>query len=391
MKMWQQIVHLREGSITAIETILRERSVRKPFFVVDESAYASSGAAEVLQPHLSARETVRFSGFEPNPKLPDVQRGIDSFRNARPDIIIALGGGTAIDLAKLIGPLAVNDASAREIITGSAPIDREGPPLVAIPTTAGTGSEATHFAVAYVDGKKFSLANPCLLPDYVLLDPRLTYRLPPEVTAASGLDALGQAIESLWAVGATNESIDYASQSLRLALEHLEAAVNHPTPGDRRGMCEAAHLAGKAINISKTTAPHAISYAVTTHFGVPHGMAVALTLGPMLEYNAGVTEADCNDPRGPERVQRRIALLLDLLGGSIEHGLATIETLIDAVGGVLRLSDVGASTDESLRLLTAQVNPERLSNNPRKMDAAAIEKLLSSITDRNSNPPSRLM
>ena len=379
--MSQQIVHLRDGSITAIETILRERSVRKPFFVVDELAYASSGADEVLRPQLSALETVQFTEFEPNPKLPDIERGIELFRRARPDIIIALGGGTAIDLAKLIGLLAVHDASAREIITGSAPIDREGTPLIAIPTTAGTGSEATHFAVAYVDGVKYSVASPCLLPDYVIVDPQLTFSLPPEVTAASGLDAICQAIESIWAVGATTESVDFASRSLRLGLEHLEAAVHHPTPRDRRGMCEAAHLAGKAINFSKTTAPHAISYAVTTQFGVPHGMAVALTIGPMLEYNAGVTDADCNDPRGHENVEQRIALILDLLGGNIEHGLAKIETLVDAVGGVLRLSDITTSTHEATQLLTAQVNPERLSNNPRKMDAAAIENLLSSIAD----------
>ena len=384
--MPQQIVHLREGAISNVAEILRERSVRTPFFVVDEAAYSACGAAEVLQPLLSTLETVRFAGFEPNPKLPDIERGIDLFRNAKPDIVIALGGGTAIDLAKLIGLLAVHEASAREIITGAAAIDLEGPPLVAIPTTAGTGSEATHFAVAYVDGEKFSVAHPCLLPDYVLLDPQLTYNLPPKITAASGLDAFCQAIESIWAVGTTDESVEFATRSLRLSLEHLEAAVNHPTPAARRGMCEAAHLAGKAINISKTTAPHAISYAVTTHFGVPHGFAVALTLGPMLEYNAAVTEADCNDPRGPGHVLQRIALLLDLLGGSIEHGLAVIETLIDAVGGVRRLSDIGASPAESQRLLTSQVNPERLSNNPRKMDTAAIEALLSSIADGDLNP-----
>ncbi len=384
--MPQQIVHLREGALTAIETILRERSARKPFFVVDEAAYAASAAAEVLQPLLSARETVRFAGFEPNPKLPDIERGIDLFRNAMPDVVIALGGGTALDLAKLIGLLAVHEASAREIITGKAAIKRDGPPLVAIPTTAGTGSEATHFAVAYIDGEKFSVAHPSLLPEYVLLDPQLTYNLPPKITAASGLDAFCQAVESIWAVGATDESVDIASRSLELSLEHLAAAVNHPGPAARRGMCEAAHLAGKAINISKTTAPHAISYAITTHFGVPHGFAVALTLAPMLAYNANVTAADCNDPRGLEHVRQRIARLLEILGGSIERSLAAIETLIDAVGGVRRLSDVGASSEESRRLLTAHVNPDRLSNNPRRMDTAAIEKLLASIAEGNPNP-----
>lgn len=377
--MSPQKVHLKEGALAEVEAILRDRAVRRPFLVADEVALAASGADEVLTPLLAEREPVWFTGFEPNPKLADIERGIDQFRNAGPDLIIALGGGTAIDLAKLIGLLAVHEVPAREIITGAAAIDRKGPALVAIPTTAGTGSEATHFAVAYIDGEKFSVANECLLPEYVLLDPRLTWCLPPQVTATSGLDAFCQAMESIWAVGATDASIDFATRSLRLCLDHLADAVNHPTPGHRRGMCEAAHLAGKAINISKTTAPHAMSYAMTTHFGVPHGMAVALSLGPMLAYNAGVTEADCIDPRGAEHVRQRITGILDLLGGDIEHARTTIETLIADVGGILRLSDMGATSDDSLGLLAKSVNPERISNNPRAMDQLAIETLLTSI------------
>ena len=377
--MSHQFVRLREGALAELESILTDRTVQRPFIVADRGALAESGAAEVLQPLLTERDTVWFTDFEPNPKLTDIEHGVECFQKAKPDFIIALGGGTAIDLGKLIGLPAVHKASARELITGAASIDRKGPPLAAIPTTAGTGSEATHFAVAYVDGRKFSVANQFLLPDYVLLDPRLTWRLPPNVTAASGLDAFCQAMESIWAVGATDASIEFAFRSLQLCLEHLEAAVNRPAPGHRYGMCEAAHLAGKAINISKTTAPHAMSYAMTTHYGVPHGMAVALSLGPMLAYNARVTEADCIDQRGPIHVRNRITRILDLLGGDIQHGLTTIETLIDAVGGMRRLSEIGASTDNALELLATSVNPERLSNNPRAMDRNAIEALLSSI------------
>jgi alcohol dehydrogenase len=385
MEKLQQVVHLRENAIAELEVILREHSTRKPFFVVDELVYSASGAADILDPVLSSFEAIRFNGFEPNPKLSDVERGIEMFRKTQPDIIIAFGGGTAIDLAKLIGSIAVHDISSRDIITGVASIEQKGPALVVIPTTAGTGSEATHFAVAYVDGVKFSVAHENLLPDIVLLDPQLTYNLPSRITAASGLDAFCQAVESIWAVGATDESVEFATLSVKLSLEHLAAAVNDPTPKARRGMCEAAHLAGKAINISKTTAPHAISYAITTHFGVPHGIAVALTLGPMLEYNSRVKEADCNDPRGCEHVQQRIAIILDLLGGDLQNGLAVIKQLIDEVGGVRSLCEIGASSIESQQLLATQVNPERLSNNPRMMNATAIERIFLSITDKKSN------
>ena len=385
MNKSQQVVHLRENAIAELEVILREHSTRNPFFVVDEVAYSASNAVDVLQPILSSLETVRFNGFEPNPKLSDVERGVEMFRKAQPDIIIALGGGTAIDLAKLIGSIAVHDISSRDIITGVASINQEGPTLIVIPTTAGTGSEATHFAVAYVEGVKFSVADESLLPDIVLLYPPLTYNLPSKITAASGWDAFCQAVESIWAVGATNESVEFATRSVKLSLEHLATAVNSPCPEARRGMCEAAHLAGKAINISKTTAPHAISYAITTHFGVPHGIAVALTIGPMLEYNSSVTAADCNDPRGCKHVQQRMAVILGLLGGDLQNGLAVIKQLIDGVGGVRSLCEIGASSIESQRLLATQVNPERLSNNPRMMNATAIEKILASIAGENSN------
>ena len=196
-------MHLRDGALAEVGRILDDRAVRRLLFVVDETAYAASGAMDELERHLASRRVERFVGFELNPKLHDIRRGIEQCHQLQPDMVIAFGGGTAIDLAKLIGTLAIHQDDARELITGQRRIQRSGPPMIAIPTTAGTGSEATHFAVAYVDGKKFSVAHPCLLPDYVLLDPQLTYRLPSKVTAASGLDALCQAIESIWAVGAT--------------------------------------------------------------------------------------------------------------------------------------------------------------------------------------------
>src|SRR5690606_34954215 len=111
--------------------------------------------------------------------LEDVERGIGLFRDFKPDAIVAIGGGTAIDLAKLVGTIAVQEADPRSVATGDSVVERDGPPLLAVPTTAGTGSEATHFAVVYIDGVKHSLAHPVLRPDLVILDPLLTYAMPP--------------------------------------------------------------------------------------------------------------------------------------------------------------------------------------------------------------------
>ena len=379
-QMEQHVVHSREGALAEVSEILERISASRLFFVVDESAYAASGAAEILEPHFRSCAVTRFSGFELNPKLHDIERGIEQIREAHPDLVVALGGGTAIDLAKLIGTLADQDVSARKIILGQARIGRVGPPLVAIPTTAGTGSEATHFAVAYVDGAKYSVADNALLPDFAIVDPSLTHSLPAGVTAATGLDAFCQAIESMWSVHSTPESIGYADESIQLVWRHLAAAVQHPDIDDRHAMCRAAHLAGKAINISRTTAPHAISYTITSQLGVPHGCAVALTLGAVLDFNCHVTEADCNDSRGAVYVRKTIDDIAGLLG---------FETSLDAERGIqsfvasldcpTQLSEVGVTSDAQIEEIVQRVNVERLANNPRRLTNESLRAILTSI------------
>jgi alcohol dehydrogenase class IV len=309
-----------------------------------------------------------------------VQRGIESYHEFEPDVVIALGGGTAIDLAKLIGTFAVQKGTShplhsRKIAMGLASIEIMGKPMMAIPTTAGTGSEATHFAVVYVDGEKFSVAHPTLLPTYAVVDSTLTESLPKRITAATGLDAFCQAIESIWAVAATEESIGYALEAARLAFNNLEAAVNAPTPQARRAMCRASHLAGKAINITKTTAPHALSYFLTSRYGVPHGMAVATTLPALLVFNAGVTDDDCADPRGATAVRERIAQILDVLStDSVDNACLAIFRLRLQIE-CPALEEIVATDD--LITVVDSANIQRLSNNPRRASREQLIEVLS--------------
>lgn len=378
--MKQPVVHLREGALAEIGGILEERAADRVFFVVDQVAYHSSGAVDVLESHLAGRTVTRFSDFEPNPNLRDIERGITQFATTGADVVVALGGGTAIDVAKSITRLAGTDVPPREIVTGSAALESSGPPLIAIPTTAGTGSETTHFAVVYIDGVKHSLAHDSVRPDYALIDPLLTHSLPPGITAASGLDALCQAAESFWAVAATDQSIDYAAQALQLALTHLIAAVHQPTPASRFAMSKAGHLAGQAINLGKTTAPHALSYAITTEYSVPHGLAVALTLAPTLRYNAQLNDDDCIDPRGSKHVRARISRLLSHLGCSeLETACEKLEDVIQQVGGPTRFSQIGVTSSDAIERLAEQVNAQRLSNNPRALDNSTLKGLLNTI------------
>ena len=371
--------HVGDGIVASIDDLINP-SPRAVFVVADRAAYRASGACDVLQPWLERRSHVIFDEFEPNPDLDAVERGIDVFRTGEWDAVLAVGGGTALDLGKLIPMFAVQEAPSMQLIDGSAVFTQRAPPLVAVPTTAGTGSEATHFAVVYVGGRKYSVAHEWLLPDLALVDPLLTHALPPAVTAASGLDAFCQAVESLWSVQATEASRELSREALRLAVTNLERAVLEPTPESRRAMSRAANLAGQAINIAKTTAPHAISYTITHRHGVPHGFAVALTLGAILMHNSAVTEDDCTDPRGPRHVRQTIASIVDILGcDSVVTARQRIDELIRTIGGPTTLREVGADTDEERQTIAATVNAARLQNNPRRLDATQLDAILNEL------------
>lgn len=382
MTLENDAVHLKPGALREVARIVDSyRQTNHPdlrvLLVVDQAAATASGADTALAPVMSASRVSRFSGFELNPKIEDIQRGVEQSLEFDPELVIALGGGTAIDLGKLIAALPSQPDKARDIVTGMASISRSGPPLIAIPTTAGTGSEATHFAVAYVDGEKYSVAHDSLLPDHAIIDPSLSHSLPTSVSAATGLDAFCQAVESIWAVGATDQSIGFAIDATRYALQNLVQATNAPTPESRLGMCQAAHLAGKAINISKTTASHALSYRLTSHHNIPHGTAVALTLSSMLAYNAQVTAVDCMDPRGAANIQSRISIIVQLLGAnSVPEACQKIDQFISKVGCPISLAEANIQDEQDLQRIASSVNAQRMSNNPRKIEPAALLDLL---------------
>ena len=372
--------HSGPGALGRLGDVLDGLGARSVFLVADAGAYRLSGAEAVAADALRGRDVARFDDFAANPRLDDAEKGLALFRRSPCDALLAVGGGSAIDMAKTIGALAANSGRADALATGQEPLRRAGPPLVAVPTTAGTGAEATHFAVVYVGGKKYSLAHPGLLPHTALVDPDLTAALPAPLTASTGLDALCQAIESLWSVNADAVSLADARQALSLAWVHLRTACLAPTPAARLGMSRAAHLAGRAINRSKTTAPHALSYTLTSSYGVPHGLAVALTLGSVLEYNAGVRGGDAADPRGAEWTRYRLREISAALGAEDAAGARrTFTLLLESLDCPTRLSQVGVGTPEQLAQLAGSVNAERLGNNPRRLDGEGLIRLLQTV------------
>jgi alcohol dehydrogenase class IV len=368
-------------SIEILSEILSKLSVKRILLITGRESYSSCGAENYLSQILSNYEAVRFFDFSNNPKNEDVKKGIELFGQIKPDAVIAVGGGSVLDIAKLVNFFAANNLELREYFEAAKSELRKPKPLIAIPTTAGSGSEATSFAVLYVDKEKISIDNKCILPDVAIVDPGLTMSLPKYTTAVTGMDALCQAIESYWSINSNDESKSFAGDAIELIMANLDASVNNPTKASRFAMAKAANLAGKAINITRTTAPHAISYPLTSYFDIPHGHAVVLTMPAMFEYNVAVDDKDVLDSRGADYVRYMLSEIAAILGAKdICDGGKMIKELMHKIGLETSLSRLGVSSQEDIEMIIINgFNPERAANNPRKLTKQALKSMLERI------------
>ncbi len=369
------------NSRDVLDDVLNRYSAQNIFLVYEQVSFRQSGAKEFCDSVLRGRNVTPFCNFRMNPKIEDLHRGIEIFNRADPDAVVAIGGGSVIDMAKMIRFFAAAHTDPDNYLRDTR-INSQNPMLfVAIPTTAGTGSEATHFAVLYVGGVKHSVAHETITPDIAIVDPAFTMSMPAAVTAATGMDALSQAIESYWCINSNEESKNYAQEAITLAINSLVTAVNKPDGPSRLAMACAAHLAGKAINITKTTAPHAVSYPITSLYGIPHGHAVALTLPAFLIFNYEVTPEDVSDSRGSNYVKNTVLEIANLLGQSTAPDAAQmLDNLMADIGLPNRLSQLGIdSCNDIQNIIENGFDPERVRNNPRLVTPQALKTILIAI------------
>lgn len=302
---------------------------------------------------------IRFNGFSPNPKWEDIEKGIARFQTAGCGLIAAAGGGSAIDTAKCI----------RHSVG-------RGVPLLAIPTTAGSGSEATHFAVVYRDGAKESVD--CGLPDAVLLDPSALDTLPDYQRKATMLDALCHAVESFWSVNSTPESVAYSKQALGQIMDSYQGYLDNDPRGNA-GMLRAAHMAGQAINIARTTAGHAMCYQLTQLYGFAHGHAAALCVASVWPYLLAHTDR-CVDPRGSAFLEDTLDEIGQAMGcAGARGGVERLQALLSA----LHL-ETPEYSEEKLAALAAGVNPDRLNNFPVLLDDEVLQTLYRGIMNQKN-------
>ena len=357
----------KTGGIAEIGTLCEMRGWLRGILVCDPF-FVQNGLAETVCTHANGRIVKVYSDITPNPRVGEVDAVADLLRETGADFAVALGGGSAIDCAKTAAAVAAGNKPVAAYHTGSEPLPGKSVPLIAAPSTAGTGSEVTCVAVL-TDGKKgvkSPLMHRNLYPKTAIIDPALTLSLPPAVTASTGLDALSHALEAFWSRGHQPICDALALAAARLVFEYLPRVYKNGADLEaREKMSEASVLAGLAFSLPKTAAAHAISFPLTHIYGMPHGEACAFTLDSLCTINA------------PAEGGR-----LDIFAR--ELGFTNAGDMGEAITGLKRqtgmrltLGEAGIQPESLPELCRLSRHPN-LDNNPVSLDDSALMALFSS-------------
>lgn len=367
----EQTIVYGQGSCSTLNNHLTQFNCQKFLLVCDSSfdflpikeSIISSGIPYVI-----------FDKFTPNPLYEDVCEGVALFNQEKCHTIVAVGGGSSLDVAKCIKLYAKMDHHRNYL---QQEYQDFGIPLIAIPTTAGTGSESTRYAVIYFEGQKQSITHESIIPNVAILDHSVLKTLPLYQKKCTMLDALCQGIESWWSVNSTNESQSYSEKAVRMIMKNYRAYIFENDENAAKEIMLAANYAGRAINITQTTAAHAMSYKITSLYKVPHGHAVAVCLPHIWEYMLNNPKA-CIDARGSAYVMMIFEKISNAVGsGSTSDAISKFKDLMRELD--MTSSLVSGNKDSELRLLTESVNPVRLKNNPMGLPVEVIGKLYSNI------------
>lgn len=367
--MEQKIITPRDNYIE-LDNWIMENGCKKILLICDDSIrYQKEFNVHLEKIQKSGIGIIFFQDFQPNPLYENVQEGVILFREEKCDAIIAVGGGSAMDVAKCIKLYANLSGDGTDGSWLTAEYVPNEIPFLTMPTTAGTGSEATRYAVIYYDGKKQSVTSESFIPDTVLMDPNTLVTLPLYQKKATMCDALCHAIESFWSVNSTEESKEYSRTAIKGVIENMDGYLLNTEEG-RAGMLRAANTAGKAINITQTTAGHAMCYKITSLFGFAHGHAAILCDRILFAWMVENTDK-CIDPRGEEYLKNTLDEIGKALGcENAKEGAIKLQKIFDS----LELA-VPTATKEQFEELKTSVNPVRLKNHPIQLDIDKINKL----------------
>ena len=359
-----------------IKKFINDKSFKKIFLLCGKKSFVTSGA-EVLIKKIITDNNKEINYFYKSSEIPILKELIEiikKIKNFKPDLILAIGGGTIIDYAKIANVVDERSNLKNLIVNYSYPFDKKYTKLAVIPTTAGSGAEVTSNAVIYVDGIKHSFESEILIPDYFFLIPEFLISAPNKIKASAGFDAIAQALESLVSKKSNTQSVKYASDSLKISINNYVSFLNNPNLKNSANMSIASNLAGKAINISKTTAPHAVSYPFTSIFNISHGHAVGLFFEKFFKFNYD----NLNKSETKFNLKKKFDIIFNLFNvKNIDDFYLKISQLKKQANLEDNLEKLNIDIDKSSRNIIQGINLLRLGNNPIKIIEKDIYKIIS--------------
>jgi alcohol dehydrogenase class IV len=371
------LMKIGAGAFSEVASILTRLKCSRPLIVTD-AFLVSCGLAEKLQDQLAQAgiPCKVFSGTVPDPTTDAVDQGVSAFLAGGHDSLVSLGGGSPIDTAKAIGMLAANGGRPRDYKVPN-PIPKAGPPHIAVPTTAGTGSEVTRFAVISDSEtqEKMLIAGSSLMPSAAVVDYELTMTMPRRLTADTGTDSLTHAIEAYVSRKANPFTDTLALSAMKTIWAELPTAFRRPEDrGAREGMMQAATLAGIAFSNASVALVHGMSRPIGLFFHVPHGLSNAMLLPAVTRFSAGAAQkryADCARTMGIAALDDSDSVAVNKLVEGLFRRNEELEVPSPKSYGIPEgryMEVIPTMTSQAL----ASGSPQ---NNPRIPSAAEIEQL----------------
>ena len=370
---------MNETSISTKQEIRRfllDRKFDKLFVLSGQNSYVKSDAKKFLDPILKNKKAFVYLKKSYYTEFNELKKINNFMHKFQPNLIVAIGGGSVLDYAKIINVLKFSPNLKEEIKNSSYSFKNKLATLVAIPTTAGSGAEVTANAVIYINKVKYSIEGNLVKPDYFFLVPDFVRKSSNKLKSSAGFDAISQGLESIISIKSNNESINFAKKSLFYSLKYFVPSLQNPNMENISKMCLAANLSGKAISISKTTAPHAVSYPFTAYYGISHGHAVSLTLEKFLKFNF----KNINAANTHFNLRKKFEIIFNL---TKTKNILELQSYLNKMKKEANLNDnlrqLGIDIHNDYSKIISNVNLQRLKNNPIKIERKDLKKILTSL------------
>ena len=358
-----------------LNQIIDKKKYKKIFIISGYKSFKYSGIKKVINFNNKKKKFFYFFKRFYLPNIDELLSLTISISKIKPDLIIAVGGGAVLDYAKIANIIDIKNLKKlkKKIINYETPGEKKNYPLIAIPTTAGSGAEVTSNAVIYINNVKYSVESKLLTPSYSILIPSLVLKNPLRLKSSSGFDAIAQSLESLISMKSNSQSVKFAKKSLILSSKNYLKFLDKPNLNNSTNMLLAANLSGKAINISKTTAPHAISYPFSSIYNIRHGHAVSLTIEKFFYLNFILR----NKSKSKFDLSKRYNIIFNIFNvKNINEFVNKLKYIKRKAGLIDNYKELGININSSVPKILKGINLLRLKNNPIEYTKNDLKKII---------------